>query len=174
MYLVRSVVYDKIEDDPHAPFMGFRNKPLHILNRAVRRINVLVVRNVVSHIHLWRIIHGTDPNGINTDGSDVVEFGNYAIEIANAVAVGVFEACGVDLVDDAVLPPLALGDCHYCDRRRIVRTDCAVGECVSWTNVKSVILVACGRLAPTLIPSAAIGIVGRHVVHLSNQSSTPW
>jgi hypothetical protein len=137
MYLIRSVIYNKVQDDPHPSCMRFRNKPLHVLNSAIRRVHILVVRNVVSHVHLRRIVHGADPNGINADGSDVVEFGNDAIKIANAIAVGVFEAGGVDLVDDAVLPPLALGDRHCCNGQRMLEANNIMGKSEGWKEMMS-------------------------------------
>jgi hypothetical protein len=54
-YLVRGMVDDKIKDDSHATIMRFGDQPLHILQRAVRLINVFVVPNIISHIDLRRI-----------------------------------------------------------------------------------------------------------------------
>jgi hypothetical protein len=51
-YLVRGMVDDKIKDDAHATIVCFGDQPLHILQCAIRLINVFVVANIISHVDL--------------------------------------------------------------------------------------------------------------------------
>jgi hypothetical protein len=112
------VVHNKIKNDPHSSCMRLCDESFHILDSTVRRIDILIVGNIVSHINLWRIVHGTDPYSINPDRSNVVQLRDYPIEIANAIAVGVFETGRIDLVYDTILPPLSFGDRHWCDPQK--------------------------------------------------------
>lgn len=43
---------------------------------------------------------------------DIVDFEDYAWDVAQSIAIGVFVAGGVDLVRDAVFPPDSLCDGH--------------------------------------------------------------
>src|SRR6202012_4153146 len=68
----------------------------------------LVVGDVVAEVDLRRGVHGRDPDGIDAEALEVVEALGDAVEVADAVAVGVLIATGIDLVDDCVLPPGAI------------------------------------------------------------------
>ena len=59
-------------------------------------------------------VHGREPDDIDPQVFDVVNFGDYAGDVAQSIFVGVFVAGGVNLVDNAVFPPDAFCDCHCC------------------------------------------------------------
>jgi len=46
------VIYDEVEDDPDAVPLSLGDHAVEVGERAVHRIDVLVVGNVVSEIHL--------------------------------------------------------------------------------------------------------------------------
>src|SRR5438105_12348080 len=37
------------------PLVACTNQILHVLDRAIRWVNVLVVRDIIAHVHLWTI-----------------------------------------------------------------------------------------------------------------------
>ncbi len=90
--------------------LAFGDEVVDIGERAVLRVDGLVVGDVVAEVDLRRGIHGRDPDGVDAEGLQVVEALGDAVEIADAVAVGVLKAAWVDLVDDGVLPPRAIVD----------------------------------------------------------------
>lgn len=108
------MVHDQVEDDAHPASMCLSDEPFHIFICAIWWVDFLVVSNVVSHVNLWRVVHGTDPDGVDTNRPDVVQFRENAIQVTNTITVRILEARRVDLVDDTIFPPLALGDCHDC------------------------------------------------------------
>jgi hypothetical protein len=65
-YLIRSVVDDKIKDESHSASVCFIDQALHILQRAIRRIDIFVVADIITHVDLRRIKHWTDPYAIHS------------------------------------------------------------------------------------------------------------
>ncbi len=78
--------------------------------RAVLRMHVLVVGNVVAVVLERRGIEGHQPEGVDAEVANVVELGGQAREIADAVVVGIEERLDVELVDDGVLVPERIVD----------------------------------------------------------------
>ena len=60
-----------------------------VLVRAVARGDLFVVAHIIARILERRIKAGVDPQGIAAQVPDVVEFGNNALQITDAVAVGI-------------------------------------------------------------------------------------
>ena len=71
--------------------------------------DVLVIRNVVAVVFVGRGVDGIEPNHIYAEAFDVIQFGNDALEIADAVTIAVFKTAGVNLVDDGFFPPIFIG-----------------------------------------------------------------
>jgi hypothetical protein len=84
------------------------HQPVKVLQRAVLRVDVLVVGDVVAEIHLRRGINGREPDGVDAQFLQVVEPRGNAVQVADAVSVRVLKTARVDLVDDGVLPPVNL------------------------------------------------------------------
>ncbi len=61
------MINDKIEDDTDAAFFGFVDEIVKIGKGAVHRIDVFVIRDVVTEIDLWRGETGSDPDGIDAE-----------------------------------------------------------------------------------------------------------
>ncbi len=110
--LVGGVVEDVVHDDADVAALGFRGHVLEVGHGAVLRIDGCVVGDVVAEVDLGRGVHGGDPDGVDAELLDVVEARGDAFDVADAVAVGVLKAAGVDLVDDGVLPP-GVGSCVF-------------------------------------------------------------
>ena len=91
------------------PLAGLGHQPVKVGQRAVLGIDVLVIRDVVAEVHLRRGIAGRQPDGVHAELFQVVQPRGDAVQIADAVAVRVLKAARIDLVDDGVLPPVALG-----------------------------------------------------------------
>ena len=88
------------------PLAGLVHQPVKVQKRAVLRVDVLVVGDVVAEVYLGRGIARRQPDGVNADVFQVIEPLGDAIEVTDAVAVRVLKAARIDLVDDGVLPPV--------------------------------------------------------------------
>jgi hypothetical protein len=61
--------------------------------------------HVIAHIGEWAHVYRAEPDDIGAEVLDVVELAEDAREVTDAVAVGVKEGDGIDLVHDGGLPP---------------------------------------------------------------------
>ena len=77
-----------------------------VLVRAVARGDLFVVAHIIARILERRIKAGVDPQGIAAQVPDIVELSNNALQITDAVAVGIIEALGVDFIEHCVFQPL--------------------------------------------------------------------
>ena len=94
--------------------MRLSNEVTHVFERAKERVNVLVVRDVVTVVILRRLVDGGKPQHVDTQISEVVQLGGNTGDVPDAVAVRVSERARVDLVHDGTLPPVVFtqGDAH--------------------------------------------------------------
>jgi len=77
---------------------------LEVGERAVDRIDVVVVGDVVAEVRARRGIDRRQPDRVGTELLDVVEPRGDAGQVADAIAVRVLEGARIDLVDDGVRP----------------------------------------------------------------------
>ena len=107
--LVGGVVDDKLGDDPQAEAVRLAHEVPEVAARAVLRMDVVVVGNVVAVVLERRRIERHQPDGVDAEVFDVVELRGEPAEVADAVVVGVEERLDVQLVDDRVLVPERVG-----------------------------------------------------------------
>src|ERR1700693_2028297 len=65
-----------------------------------------VVADVVPVVCIWRVKMRTEPDNVNPKLLQVIELRGDAGQVADAVAIRVFEGARIDLVDNSFLPPL--------------------------------------------------------------------
>lgn len=99
------MVHNQIQYQLHPPLLQPPRKLIHILHRAVRRVNFVIVGNIITHIDLRRDENRVQPHHIHAQIPDVVQLRDDAAQVADSVAVGVLEGRGVGLVDGGFFPP---------------------------------------------------------------------
>ena len=87
--------------------MGLGQQGVEVLERAEDGVDVAVVGDVVAEVRHGRAEEGRDPDGIDAEPGQIRKVRPDAVEVTDAVAVGVGEGPRVDLVEDGVLPPWA-------------------------------------------------------------------
>ncbi len=111
--LIARVVDDQIEDDPQTPGVGRLDEPVEVGHRAEQRIDGGMVADVVAEVATRRGVERREPDRIDPErvglAGEVIEVGDDAVEIADAIAVAVGEAARVDLIDDPGPPPVGRG-----------------------------------------------------------------
>ena len=121
--LIGAVVQDQVENDGNAPFFRFCDELFHILHGAEHGIDGPVVGDVIAVVHLGGGTDGRHPDAVDAQIFQIIQPGNDAPQVTDAVAVGVLEALGVDLVENSGFPPAPLAfikhdSCHnkflYC------------------------------------------------------------
>ena len=103
--LVRRVVHHQLGNDFQIAAMGFVEEFAEVVERAVLRIDIHVIRDVVAIILERRRKERLQPDRGDAQVLNVVEPLGQAAEVADAVVVAVAECAHVQLVDDRVLVP---------------------------------------------------------------------
>ncbi len=103
--LVARVVGDQVHEDPDPAPARLGHQSVQVGQRPVVGIDVAVVRHVVAPVAVGRARDRREPDAGDTQPSQVVQPPDDPRQVPHAVAVGVGERAGVDLVEDSALPP---------------------------------------------------------------------
>jgi hypothetical protein len=108
--VVGGVVGDEVDDDLDVAAMGLLEQDVEVRERAELGGDVAVVGDVVAEVRHRRSIERRQPDRLDAQRLlravvEVIEVGGDAGQVADAIAVGVGEGAGVDLVDGAAPPP---------------------------------------------------------------------
>src|SRR5438477_3627730 len=101
------VVHNQVRDDPDAPIARGLRELHKITQRSISRIDAIVVANVVPVIAPRRRKEWLEPQAIDVQPGDVVQFPREPEEIADPVTVSIRERLQVDRVYDCVFVPKA-------------------------------------------------------------------
>ncbi|MNV60331.1 hypothetical protein D3C71_1527910 [compost metagenome] len=104
--LVGGMIHDQVHDQLHAAFMHVLEQLLPIGHCPELIHNVAIIADVVAVIVIWRLIDGREPDNIGAKFLNVVKLGYDALKIPDAVSVGIFEAAGIYLINNAFFPPI--------------------------------------------------------------------
>ncbi len=103
--LVRGVVRDPVERDPHAEVVGVGDQSVELGEVAEGGVDVAVVGNVVAEVGHRRRVDRRQPQRIDAEPAEMAQLRADAGEVADAIAICVGERARVDLVEDCGLPP---------------------------------------------------------------------
>ena len=97
--------------------MGFGNQRIEIGQRAEHRIDIVVIGDVIAEILHRRGEEGRNPDCIGAKAGNMRQARGDALQVADAVAVGVLIGARIDLVDHRATPPVLVSDeiasiCH--------------------------------------------------------------
>ncbi len=101
--LIGGVIDHQLGDHLQPALVRLAQEGLEVAQRAVARIDLFVVRDVVAVILQGRRIEGQQPDARDAQPLDVVQFRRQAGEVADAIGVAVEEGADVDLIDQGVL-----------------------------------------------------------------------
>ena len=100
------VARHQVQQHVHAPPVGLGEQPLQILVGAVARGHGVIVGHVVACVSEGRIKAGIQPQGVAAQVKNIVQLFRDAVQVADAVGVGVPEGLGIDLIKNRVVKPL--------------------------------------------------------------------
>ena len=103
--LVGRVIEHQLDDHVHSPFVCGVQKTPEVIEGPVARVDVAVVRDVVSIVAEGRWKERKEPEAIDAKSFEIVEFLDEPWEIADAVRVPVAKRLDGQLVDDRALIP---------------------------------------------------------------------
>src|ERR1700723_974711 len=106
------MIQNKIHDDADVVLLRFLREMLEVFQGSIHRVDIFVIRDVIAEIELRRWITRRNPNGIHAEVFQVIEFRGDAVEVADAIAIAVGEAAGINFIENGMLPPRV--DCRIC------------------------------------------------------------
>ena len=107
--LVRGMGIDLVDDHPQPQPMSARDQRVEIAKRAEDRVDITVIRYVVTEILHRRGKERRYPDRVDPEIGDMIQtFGN-AAQVTDPVTVGIAERARIDLVDGRAAPPLGAG-----------------------------------------------------------------
>ncbi len=102
---VGGVVHHQVHDQPHAAGVQRLDQFIYVGERPEQRVDVLVVADVIAVVVHRRPVDRRQPDHVHAQALQVVQVGQHAAQVTDAISVGVGEAARVHLVDDPP-PPL--------------------------------------------------------------------
>ena len=102
---VAGVVGDEVEQHADAAPSGLLDQLVEVVERAQLGMDAAVVGDVVAPVVVGRRHRRVEPDAIDAEPLEMVEALDYAPQVADPVAIGIRVGAGIDLVQDAVLPP---------------------------------------------------------------------
>ena len=103
--LVAGVVGHDVHEDPDAPRPRLGNEPVEVVQRAELGRDGAEVGDVVAPVGVGRRSDRREPDAIDAEPLQVVQMPDDPGDVAHSVGVAVGERPGVDLIEDATLPP---------------------------------------------------------------------
>ena len=101
----RGVVHDEVGDHADPALVRRLDELAEVLDRAVVRVDVVEVGDVVAAVAERRRVQRQQPDAVDPEPLEVVELVGHPAQVARAVVVAVEERARVDLVEDGVLEP---------------------------------------------------------------------
>ena len=85
--------------------MGFVQQLPEIIQRAESWVNGLIIRNIITVVHLWRRIDRVQPDNCGTQIVNIIQMTDNSLKIADTITVCIIKATGINLVNNPCLPP---------------------------------------------------------------------
>ena len=112
--LVRGVIDDEVDDDADAALLAAMGELDEIAERAVARIDAVIVGDVVAVVLAGRGLKRHQPDRGDAEPVQIIEPAHQALEVADAVAVGVHVGADGQAIDDTVLVPEVVDHASGC------------------------------------------------------------
>src|SRR5215472_7885437 len=103
--LVRRVVDDEVDEHTYAALLRSMGKFDKIADRAVTRIDAVIIGHVVTVVAMGRDLERHQPDGRDAETMQVVETAHQTLEVADAVAVGIHVGSNRQAIDHRILVP---------------------------------------------------------------------
>ncbi len=103
--LVGGVIQHEVQNDADTAPVGFPQEDFEVLQRAILRCDIGVIRNIIATIPVGGGEVRREPDGIDAELGEVIQLFRHAFEIADAIPVPVGEGARIDLIENSSLPP---------------------------------------------------------------------
>jgi hypothetical protein len=100
--LIGGMIDHEIHHHSDAPFLGFGDEKIHVRQGPEFRIDILIIGDIIAIIGVGGFIDWGEPNDADSEVFEIIEFGENAFDIADAVAVAVAIRTRIDLINGVV------------------------------------------------------------------------
>ena len=118
---VGSVIGHQVEDDFQPRRVRGFDQYIEILDRAEQRIDPGVIGNVVAEIGHRRGKYRRQPDRVNAERAQVRQPRDDPGDVADPVGIGILKRSRIDLIENAVPPPVIMPLIHLADRPLLSR-----------------------------------------------------
>src|SRR5262249_50409833 len=102
---IRRMVQHHFDDDANPTLVRGVQKSLEVVQCAVGGVDGTIFRDVISIIAQWRRKEGHQPDSIDSEILEVIQFLRKPAKITDSVAAAVVESTDVNLIDNGILVP---------------------------------------------------------------------
>ena len=106
---ITAVVDHQVHHEPDTPLVQAVEQGVEIVHGTEVFHDIAIIADIVAVIVVGRFVHRVEPDHVNTQATDIVQFGDNALQVAYPIAIAVFEAARIDLIYDGLFPPGAAG-----------------------------------------------------------------
>src|SRR6516225_2998342 len=103
--LIGSVVHDQLDHHLETAVVSGRQKLPEVVNRAIHRMDVQIIGDVVAVILQRGRKEGQEPQASDTEVLKVIHFLNQTREVTDSIAIAVLKCADVQLIDNGILIP---------------------------------------------------------------------
>jgi DNA-binding response OmpR family regulator len=142
-------------------------------------INIGIIADVISKIGIRCGGEGRKPNGVYSQFAQVIQPGNDLWQIANAIAIWICKRAGIDLINDAIAPPIILF-VHAItlmrlekekDNERLIFRNYAIINYMAPSPSEKILVVESDPDVSDLVARQALTPMGYQVITVSDGSS---
>ena len=98
--LIGCVVRHEIHHDADVPRLCLRDEAVEIRKRAVFRVDGIIIRNIIAIVPVGRGVDRREPNEVDPKFVQIIELGDHAAKIADAIPVCIIKRARPDLIND--------------------------------------------------------------------------
>jgi len=109
---VTGVVHYQVHQQLNASCMQANEQCIEVGNSAKCGRNSFIITYIVPIIIVGRSINGIEPYQAYAQALNIIQFGDQSGQVADPIAITVFETAGVDLVNDGFFPPFFIFYLH--------------------------------------------------------------
>ena len=108
LMFIGAVIDHQIHQDRDVSFFGFGDQFLHVFHSAEAGIDLIIVRDIIALICQRGLVAGRDPDDINPQFFQIIQFAEDAPQISDAVSCSIQKALGINLIGHFIMPPFFL------------------------------------------------------------------
>ena len=110
---IGSVIHYQVHNQFHSSFMNPFKHGTEIFQCAEFIHNISVIRNIISIIIIWRFVTGREPDHVNAQLFQIIQFADDSGKIPDSIPVRIHKTSWVYLIYHRFFPPGFFHNCSF-------------------------------------------------------------